>query len=175
MRLAGGNKTVCNGPKVLWLNDHTLRTSADNEKDVGQSPKASEDSRIKDTNLTFKYPNLWLNHISDKIQVLVYFIPVDEENAIISLRFYSKITGRKPIDKAIAWLGSRASKVVERQDKRIVETQLPKKTGLRINENLAAADLPIAEYRTGRERLQNRGNRKDARKKKQKMKEEKDK
>jgi len=151
-----GNKTVCNGPKVIWLDERTMRTSADNEKDTGQKPKPAEDSRIKDTNLTFRYPNMWLNHISDKIQVLAYFVPVDDENSIISLRFYNKITGNRAIDKTIAWLGSRANKIVERQDKRIVETQLPKKTGLRINENLVAADLPIAEYRTKREKLQNR-------------------
>lgn len=149
-----GGKTVCNGPKVVWLDKNTMQTSADNEKDVGQTPKSSAESVIKSTNLNFKFPNMWLNHISDKIMVLAYFVPVDDEHSIIALRFYNKITGIRAVDKAIAWMGSRANKVVERQDKRIVETQAPRKTGLAIGENLVAADLPIIEYRTRRAVLQ---------------------
>ena len=67
---------------------------------------------------------------------------------------HNKITGIKPIDKIIAWLGSRANIIVEKQDKRIVETQLPKKTAINISENLVAADLPIIEYRSKRNELQ---------------------
>lgn len=149
-----GNRTVCNGPKVVWLDDNTMQTSANNEVDRGQTPKSAEEAVIKSTNLTFKFPNMWLNHVTDKILILAYFVPVDDEHAIIALRFYDKITGVKAVDKAIAWLGSRANKVVERQDKRIVETEIPKKTGMAIGECLVAADLPIMEYRGKRDRLQ---------------------
>lgn len=149
-----GGKTLCNGPKVVWREDGALQTSANNEVDTGQTPLSVNDSVIKDTNLNFKFPNMWLNHVSDKIQILAFFIPVDDEHSIIALRFYNKITGKKPVDKAIAWLGSRANKVVERQDKRIVITQLPKATGLSIGENLVQADRPIIEYRKRRSELQ---------------------
>lgn len=30
-----GDKRVCNGPKVVWLDDNTLQTSANNEVDSG--------------------------------------------------------------------------------------------------------------------------------------------
>ena len=149
-----GNRTLVNGPKVEWLDENTLRTSADNEVDEGQHPRTAEESRIKSTNLTFRFPNMWLNHVTDKIQILAFFIPVDEERSIIALRFYTRITGFRPVDKIIAWLGSRANKIVERQDKRIVETQIPKASQLRMKENLTQADLPIIEYRSKRERLQ---------------------
>ena len=149
-----GNRCLCNGPKVVWLDDNTLQTSANNETDNGQLPKPAEECVIKSTNLTFKFPNMWVNHVTDKIQILAYFIPVDEENSIISLRFYNKITGFKPIDKLIAQFGSIANKVIERQDKRIVETQLPKASTLRMDENLVAADMPIIEYRSKRNKLQ---------------------
>ena len=148
-----GNKTVSHGPKVVWLDDNTLQTSANNEMDHGQLPKPADECVIKNTNLTFKFPNMWLNHVSEKICIFAFFIPVDDENSIIALRFYNRITGIKAIDKAIAWLGSRANKMIERQDKRVVETQLPKKSELRINENLVAADRPIIEYRSRREEL----------------------
>ena len=149
-----GNRCLCNGPKIVWLDDNTLQTSANNETDNGQLPKPAEECIIKSTNLTFKFPNMWLNHVTDKIQILAYFIPVDEENSIIALRFYNKITGLKPIDKCIAKLGSLANKVIERQDKRIVETQLPKASALSMGENLVTADMPIIEYRSKRNKLQ---------------------
>ena len=149
-----GNKKLCNGPKVVWIDDNTMQTSANNEVDSGQTPKSSDESVIKSTNLNFKFPNMWLNHVTDKILILAFFIPVDSEKAIIALRFYNKITGFKPVDKLIAWLGSRANKIVERQDKRVVETQFPKATDIRMNEKLVAADLPIVEYRSKRAKLQ---------------------
>lgn len=149
-----GDKRLCNGPKVVWHDDNTLQTSANNEVDFGQTPKPADQCEIKSTNLTFKFPNMWLNHVTEKIMILAYFVPVDDEHSIIALRFYNKITGIKAIDKAIAWLGSRANKIVERQDKRIVETQLPKRSELRMSECLVAADMPIIEYRAKREKLQ---------------------
>ena len=152
-----GGRTVCNGPKVVWLDDNTLQTSANNEVDSGQTPKGADESIIKNTNLTFKFPNMWLNHITDKIMILAFFIPVDDEHSIIALRFYNRITGVRLIDKLIAWLGGRANKIVERQDKRIVETQLPKQSDLNMGESLVAADLPIIEYRNKRYALQHEG------------------
>jgi len=149
-----GGKTLCNGPKVVWIDDNTLQTSANNAVDTGQTPLSVKDSVIKSTNLNFKFPNMWLNHVSDKIQILAFFIPVDEEHSIIALRFYNKITGKRVIDKSIAWLGSRANKIVERQDKRIVITQRPKRSALRMGENLVQADKPIIEYRSRRDKLQ---------------------
>ena len=149
-----GGKTLAHGPKVIWPDENTLQTSANNEIDNGQTPKPANECVIKDTNLNFKFPNLWLNHVSDKIQILAFFIPVDEEHSIIALRFYNRITGVRAVDKAIAWLGSRANTIVERQDKRVVETQLPKKSGFGMKEKLVAADRPIMEYRKKRKKMQ---------------------
>ena len=151
-----GNRPLCNGPRVVWLDDNTLQTSANNEKDNGQLPKAAEESVIKSTNLTFKFPNMWLNHISDKIMILAYFVPVDDEHSMICLRFYNKITGIRAVDRLIARIGSIANKIIERQDKRIVETQQPKKSELYSDENLVAADRPIIEYRSKRNGLRGR-------------------
>ena len=148
-----GNKSLVNGPKTVWLDDNTLQTSANNEVDTGQRPRPASDCVIKSTNLTFKFPNMWLNHVTDKIMILAYFIPVDDENSIIALRFYNKITKSRILNRVIAWFGSRANKVIERQDKRIVETQMPKASSLYMGENLVAADMPIMEYRQKREKL----------------------
>ena len=149
-----GNRTLCNGPKILWLDENTLQTSADNEVDTGQKPKVNEECIIHPTNLTFKFPNIWMNTITDKMRILAFFVPVDDESCILSVRFYTKATGIRIIDSLIAWFGKWANLVVERQDKRVVETQRPKKSALRMNENLVMADKPIMEYRRRREEQQ---------------------
>ena len=86
------------------------------------------------------------------MRILAYFVPVDDENCILSVRFYTKVTGIGFLDSFIAVIGKWMNLVVERQDKRIVETQRPKKSQLRMNENLVAADRPIMEYRGRREK-----------------------
>lgn len=149
-----GDKTLINGPKVVWLDENTLQTSANNEKDAGQVPRGADECSINTTNLTFKYPNLWMNTINNKIRILAYFIPVNEDETIISIRFYNRITGLGLIDKIIAFAGNWADLIVERQDKRVVEKQIPTKTALRIDERLLMADKPIIEYRRRREELQ---------------------
>jgi len=150
-----GGKTLANGPKVEWLDDITLRTSANNETDHGQTPKSAEECIIKTTNLTFRFPNMWLNHVSDRLQILAYFIPVDDESSIITLRFYDRFTPFRALNRIIAVLGSAANRIVERQDKRVVETQLPKASKLYMRENLVTADLPVIEYRRKRYELKN--------------------
>ena len=98
------------------------------------------------------------------IKILGFFIPVDEETSILAVRFYDKFTGMRTLNDFIAWFGKWANKVVERQDKRIVETQIPKKSGLGIGENLVAADLPIMEYRKRRAKLQKEASEKSVKK-----------
>ncbi len=150
-----GNKTLINGPKVLF-EDEAIITSANNEMDMGQTPKSPQDSVIKSTYLKFRYPNIWMNHIADKIRVVIYFAPVDEENTILYLRFYNRITGFKPLNRFIAAVGSLANLLVERQDKRVVITQKPKPSALKSGEKLLMGDGPIIEYRKRREQLKTR-------------------
>lgn len=152
-----GNKTLINGPKVLFEKG-VLQTSANNEVDHGQKPKAPGDCVIKETNLNFVYPNLWMNHISPKIKVIIYFAPVDEENTILYIRFYHKLTAMKPVNHVIAYFGKYANKIVERQDKRVVITQQPKPSSYRSGEKLLVCDGPIIQYRKIREELKTRGN-----------------
>ncbi|MBP7175251.1 MAG: aromatic ring-hydroxylating dioxygenase subunit alpha [Thermoclostridium sp.] len=149
-----GNKTLINGPKVEF-EDGILRTSANNEVDNGQKPKPPVECVIKDTNLNFIYPNIWMNHISSKIKVIIYFAPVDDENTILYIRFYCKLAKIKAVNSLIAFFGKFANKVVERQDKRVVITQKPKASSFRSGEKLVVGDGPIVMYRRVRDELQN--------------------
>lgn len=150
-----GNQTLVNGPKTEFVNG-ILRTSANNEVDHGQTPKPAAECVIKDTNLNFLFPNLWMNHITSKIKVIIYFAPVDEENTILYIRFYCKIARLRVINSLIAFLGKFANKVIERQDKRVVITQKPKASSLKSGEKLIAGDGPIIQYRRIRDELKNR-------------------
>lgn len=147
-----GNKTIVNGPKIE-LFEGGLRTSASNAVDEGQTPKSAAECTIKTTYLEFRYPNLWMNHISDKMKVIIYFAPVDDENTILYIRFYSKVAGNHPTDAFVAWLGKFGNRIIERQDKRIVITQRPKASSYRSQEKLLAGDSPIIQYRRIRDEL----------------------
>jgi phenylpropionate dioxygenase-like ring-hydroxylating dioxygenase large terminal subunit len=147
-----GNKTLINGPKVE-LKSSELITSANNEVDMGQTPKPPQECVIKDTFLDFKFPNIWLNHISDKIKVLIYFAPIDDENTMMYIRFYCKLTSSGIINFLIAFVGKYMNKIIERQDRRVVITQKPKASALRSGENLLVGDGPIIQYRRIREAL----------------------
>lgn len=149
-----GNKTLVNGPKVVW-EEGILTTSANNERDEGQKPRSPGECVIKDTHLSFMFPNVWMNHISEKIKVIIYFAPVDEENTILYIRFYCRLSGFKPLNSLIAYIGKFANKVVERQDKRVVITQKPKASALKSGEKLVPGDGPIIMYRKIREELKN--------------------
>ena len=149
-----GCKTLINGPKTYFENE-TLITSANNEVDNGQRPKPPEECAIKSTYLAFKYPNVWLNHIADRLMVLAYFAPVDSENTIMYIRFYCRVTGVPPLDAFIAFLGKFMNKVIERQDRRVVITQEPKASAYTSKEKLLRGDGPIILYRRLRDALQN--------------------
>ena len=148
-----GNKTLINGPKVIFQDDNLI-TSANNEEDRGQLPKKPEDCVIKSTFLKFRFPNLWMNHISEKIRVVIYFAPVDDYNTVLYIRFYCKISGFKPVDAFIAWVGKFMNRVIERQDKRVVITQKPKASAYQSGEKLLTGDGPVIEYRRRRDELQ---------------------
>jgi Phenylpropionate dioxygenase and related ring-hydroxylating dioxygenases, large terminal subunit len=152
-----GNKTLINGPKVVFENG-VLTTSANNAVDVGQTPTPASECIIKSTHLCFTYPNLWMNHITSKIKVIIYFAPVDDENTVLYIRFYCKVTGIKLLNRLIAFFGKFANRAIERQDKRVVITQKPKASAYKSGEKLLSGDGPILLYRKLRDELKNSQN-----------------
>jgi hypothetical protein len=87
--------------------------------------------------------------------VLIYFAPVDDENTILYIRFYCKLTKIKIINSLIAFTGKFANKIIERQDKRVVITQKPKASSFKSGEKLLMGDGPIIMYRKIRDELKN--------------------
>ena len=149
-----GHKTIVNGPVVI-RDGKLLTFYVNNVKDTGKTPKKSNE--IEDYqklfHLYFHYPNIWQNYITDKIRTFAAFVPIDEENSVIYLRYYQSII-KFPILKGLMnFIGKVTSIIILRQDKRVVITQQPKKSDFRMNENLIMGDKPIIEYRKYRQEL----------------------
>ena len=153
-----GNRTLVNGPVTKEENrgkrNNLLNLWVYNETDNGQKPKRP--SEMPDPNrrpsLQFHFPNLWQNWIADNIRVVIAFVPIDDENTMMYIRYYH--TMRTPILRELTgWTGSLANLVIERQDRRVVVTQRPTRSDLDIGETLIPGDHPIVVYRKRRRML----------------------
>jgi phenylpropionate dioxygenase-like ring-hydroxylating dioxygenase large terminal subunit len=153
-----GNRTLVNGPvtkeESKGKGDNLLNLWVYNESDNGQKPK--KPSEMPEPNrrpsLQFRFPNIWQNWIADGIRATIAFVPIDDENTMMYLRYYH--TTRTPILRQLAgWTGSLANLVIERQDKRVVVTQRPIRSDLGLGEILISGDNPIVVYRKRRRML----------------------
>lgn len=154
-----GNKTLVNGPVVKWK-DNLMTFYVKNEEDVGQTPEKpySIEDYEKLFSLQLQMPNLWQNRISDKVRIVAAFAPIDEENTRIYLRFYQSFMKLPILKQIINSLSNVLNKIILHQDRRVVLTQLPKKSELLMGENLIQGDLPIIEFRKRRQDLKNEFN-----------------
>jgi len=105
-------------------------------------------------NLEFIFPNLWQNYISEKVRILAAFVPVDEEHSLLYLRFYQNFMRLPVLGNLLARLAMPSNLYIAHEDRRVVITQQPKASGLKIGEILIQGDLPIIEYRKKRLALQ---------------------
>lgn len=153
-----GNRTVVDGPVVEWKGEKMLFTYVFNRLDDGTPPRKPGELPHKSpsgVHLEFIFPNLWQNHISENVRILAAFVPVDEEHSILYLRFYQKFLSLPILGKLVAWLAMPMNMYIAHEDRRVVVTQQPKASGLKIGEKLIPGDLPIIEYRRKRTALQN--------------------
>jgi phenylpropionate dioxygenase-like ring-hydroxylating dioxygenase large terminal subunit len=149
-----GNRTLVNGPVVKW-NENRMTFYVKNEEDRGQRPeKPGEVANFEKLfHLQFQMPNTWQNIIADKLRVFAAFAPVDEENTHIYLRFYQGFMRVPVLKQLVNTLSSVSNSVILHQDRRVVLTQLPKKSEFTMKENLVQGDLPILEFRKRRDQL----------------------
>ncbi len=151
-----GHRTVADGPLVEYK-EESLEIWVYNRVDDGFITAQRESSLSnpqRPPSLIFRFPHLWMNQISEDMRITVIFTPIDNENCLLYLRNYQRFVRVPVLRKLFAWLINPASQYILNQDRRVVFSQQPKKSGLRIGEILIAADGPIIQYRTIRERLQ---------------------
>jgi len=153
--IGAGNKTLVNGP-VAIREGNLLTFYVDNVIDDGKT-EPLKPYKITDYqklfHLQFHYPNIWKNPISEKFQAFAAFVPVDDENTLIYLRNYQSFLKIPVLKQIVNYFVKLTNIVILRQDKRIVITQLPKKTEVKMDERLIMGDKPIIEYRKHREEL----------------------
>jgi phenylpropionate dioxygenase-like ring-hydroxylating dioxygenase large terminal subunit len=149
-----GCKTLVDGPKVEWVNENKFYMYVHNRSDDGAKPLKPEEMKgDKYFKLEFIYPNLWQNYITDKMRIVAAFVPVDENNSILTLHIFQGFVKVPGIKQIVDSINRSFSLKVAHQDRRVVETQVPKPSGLMIGENLFQGDNPILEYRKRRAEL----------------------
>lgn len=152
-----GNRTLVDGPVVEWRGDKMLYTYVFNRVDDGTPPRKPSELKPKDArsvHLEFIMPNLWQNYISPDVRIVAAFVPVDEENTLLYLRFYQRFLRLPFLGSLVAKLAMPFNLRVAHEDRRVVVTHQPQPSGLKIGEVLIQGDLPIIEYRRKRDELQ---------------------
>ena len=152
-----GNRTIVDRPLLQWLDGDMFYVFVHSRVDDGTPPLKPEQmptpDPVKDFKLEFIFPNLWQNYLDEKVRVMVAFVPVDQENTILYLRFYQKFMRVPVLRNLIARLSTPFNLIITHQDRRVVVTQQPKASALQIGEQLFQADRPIIEYRMRRQEL----------------------
>jgi phenylpropionate dioxygenase-like ring-hydroxylating dioxygenase large terminal subunit len=151
-----GKRTLVDGPVVQWVDDDMFYFYVYNRVDDGtppRSPKYITPEPMRDFRLGFIFPNLWQNIISADTRILAAFVPVDDEHTVLYLRFYQRFLRVPLLRDFFNWLAMPSNRYIAHQDRRVVVTQEPKPSGLRIGEQLIQADQPIVAYRRRRQEL----------------------
>lgn len=149
-----GGRVVVDGPLVT-LEDDMIRMWVYNRQDDGTPPRKAEElpTPSRPPFLEFIFPNIWQNRISDDLRIFVAFVPVDEEHGMFYTRYYQSMVRLPLLRELFNWIGILSSRYIANQDKRVVSTQLPKKTSLRSGEKFLQGDRIILTYRRRREEL----------------------
>jgi phenylpropionate dioxygenase-like ring-hydroxylating dioxygenase large terminal subunit len=149
-----GCKTLVDGPKVKWVDDDKFFLFVQNRKDDGTKPLRPEEMEGEDFfRLEFIFPNVWQNFITQKMRIVIAFVPVDDANSILIMHLYQGFMKVPGLKQLVDWINKAFSLKIAHQDRRVVETQIPKPSGLAIGENLFIGDNPIMAYRKRRNEL----------------------
>jgi phenylpropionate dioxygenase-like ring-hydroxylating dioxygenase large terminal subunit len=150
-----GNRTLVDGPVVEWVDDDRFFFYVYNRVDDGRPPRRpkeiSPDPR-RDFRLGFLFPNLWQNYLSADNRVVAAFVPVDDENTQMIVRFYQRAVRLPGLRELVNRLSIPFNRYILHQDRRVVITQ-PQASWLKIGEPLIQADGPIIAYRRRRQQL----------------------
>jgi len=152
-----GNQTLVEGPGLEWRADTLFFVYPYNKKDDGSKPRGPSEVPVPPVDREFKleliFPNIWENYIAKKMRILGLFVPVDETHTLLYLRVYQSFMKLPLLKQFVDWIMCRYSLVIAHQDRRVVNTQLPKGDGIGKGELLIRGDYPIMEFRKKRMEL----------------------
>lgn len=151
-----GNKTLVNGPRYQvdeYPGHHDLLSFwVHNQVDQGQRPLKPNEMPASERHpqIQFRFPNSWHNWIGEDFHLFIAFVPVDGENTLLYLRTYHTL--KLPlVMQLVNLIGNLSNLFIERQDRRVVITQRPYRSELKMGEKLIPGDAPIIEYRRRRQ------------------------
>ena len=81
-------------------------------------------------------------------------MPVDGGNGILYGRYYQGYVRLPVLREMTNFIGKLGSIYIANQDRRVVNNQMPKKTGLKMGEKIMQGDRAILAYRKHRRALQ---------------------
>ena len=155
-----GNRTLVHGPVVAWedlpgLPRGRMNIWVNNDQDRGQPARTAEEVGTPPYRplLQFNFPNTWQNWLSDEVRIMAAFVPVDDENTRMYVRFYQSVARLPVLRELFNLVSMPGNRVILNQDKRVVLTQVPKRSDLRMGEKLIQGDVPIIAYRRRRSEL----------------------
>ena len=151
-----GNQTVVDGPFTDYCQDGAMiRIWYSNRVDDGVPARSAKELPPPAGHplIQFIFPNLWQNWLGDDFRLVIAFAPIDDENTRMYVRTYQRVVKAPVLKSLFNALSGIGNFVIERQDRWVVQTQQPKRSGLRIGERLVAGDRPIILYRQKREEL----------------------
>lgn len=158
-----GNATLVEGPGLEWKSDAMFWVYPFNKVDDDTAPRTPSEVPVPPAGRDFKLelilPNIWENHISASARILALFVPVDDSHTILYLRFYQTFVKLPLLRTLICLLAIPLNRYIAHQDRRVVNTQLPKRDGIGTGELLFQADVPIMEFRRKRLELKKRAER----------------
>ena len=154
-------KYVVDGPIFKWdeIEENSpprLRVWVNNHQEDGTIYKKEEEMTPVDPppQLEFLFGNIWHNWVADDVRIMLAFVPVDDDNTLMYLRFYQRFMKVPILKNIVNWFGSLANLKIADEDQVVVETQFPKISGLKIGEKPIYGDRPIVAYRRKRDELQ---------------------
>lgn len=156
-----GDRVLVNGPLVeMDADGNGFTIWVNNVIDDGKTvPIRHEEfpAHLKQFHLQFKFPHVWKNNISEMLKLTICFVPIDEEHTLFYLRFYQRFMTVPVLKNIINYTSRFLNRKILHQDRAVVITQDPKKSWLKMGENLIQGDRPIVEYRKIREKLVEKG------------------
>ncbi len=152
-----GGRTVADGPRLTWTHPGRFRVDVYNRPDDGKPARFPDETPVKPAgtqHLDFIFPNLWQNYLSHKLRIVVAFVPVDDNHSLLYLRLYQRIVTLPGLSRLFNLLFTPFNLRILHEDRRVVQTQVPKESRIDGGEMLFPADMPIVQFRRKRNEYQ---------------------
>jgi phenylpropionate dioxygenase-like ring-hydroxylating dioxygenase large terminal subunit len=93
------------------------------------------------------FPNAWILHISNKLKMVVYFVPISENKTLFYLYTYRKFLNNILFKKLFNFMFNYSNKIILKQDQKVVASQGDKPSFLVKKEILMRHDTAIRMFR----------------------------